>query len=71
MDRVEQPYQRPASGQGEVRAPTQPGEGGGVRTPREHERAQTQRRRGENEKGNRTKSAELTDRMEWRTGERG
>ena len=70
-DRVEQPYQRPAPGPREVRMPHQPGEGGGARTPREPERTHTQRTRWENQKGNRTEPAESTDRMEWRTSERG
>ena len=70
-DRVERPYQRPAPGPLEVRAQHQPGEGEGTRTPRERERTHTQRTRGENQKGNRTKPAERSDRMEWRTSERG
>ena len=69
-DRVERPYQRPAPGLTEVRAPDQPGEGGG-RTPRERRRTHTQRTRGEYQKGNRTEPAERTDRVEWRTSERG
>ena len=71
MDRVEQPYQRLAPGPREVRAPHQPGEGGRERTPRERERAHTQRPRGEYPKGNRTEPAERTDRMESRTCEPG
>ena len=69
-DRVEQPYQCPASGSREVHAPHQPGEGG-ARTPLERERTHTQRTRGENQKGDRTELAERTDRMEWRISERG
>ena len=71
-ERVERPYQRPAPRMREVRAPHQPTEGGGrARTLRERERTHTQRTRGENQKGNRTEPAESTDRMEWRTSERG
>ena len=70
-DRVERRYQRPAPGPREVRAPHQPGEGGGARTPQERERTHTKRKRGENQKGNRTEPAERTDRMEWLTSERG
>ena len=54
-----------------MRAPHQPGEGGGAQTPRERERTHTQRTRGEIQKGNRTEPAEHTDRMQWRTSERG
>ena len=69
---MERPYQRPAPGPRGVRAPHQPGEeGGGKRTPRERERTHTQRTRGEYPKGNRTEPAERTDRVEWRTCERG
>ena len=68
---MERPYQRPLPGPREVRAPHQPGEGGGGRKPRERERTHTQRTRGENQKGNRTEPAERTVRMEWRTSERG
>ena len=70
-DRVERPYQRPAPGPREVRAPHQPGEGGGTQTPQERERTHTPRTRGEEEKGNQTEPAERPDRMEWRTSERG
>ena len=71
-DRVERPYQRPAAGPREVRAPHQPGEGRGAAwTPREREGTHTQRTRGEYQKGNRTEPAERTDCMEWRTSERG
>ena len=70
-DRVERPYQRQAPGPRKVRAPHQPGEGGGARTPRERERTHTQTARGEYQKGNRTELAERTDRVEWRTSERG
>ena len=45
--------------------------GGGGRTPRERERTHTQRARGDYQKGNRTELAERTDRVEWRTSERG
>ena len=69
--RVERPYQRPAPEPREVRASHQPGEGGGAQRPRERERTYTQRTRGENQKSNRTEPAERTDRMEWRTSERG
>ena len=50
---------------------TNQGREGGVRTLPEHERRHTQITRGENQKGNRTKPAERTDRMEWRTSKRG
>ena len=43
----------------------------GERTPRERERTHTKRTRGDHQKGNRTERAERTDRMEWRTSERG
>ena len=60
-DCMQRPYQRPAPGPREVRAPQQPGEGrGGERTPRERERTHTQRTRGEYQKGNRTEPAECT-----------
>ena len=53
-------------------SPTYPNQGwGGARTPRERERTHRQRTRGEYQKGNRTEPAESTDRMEWRTSERG
>ena len=45
--------------------------GGGERTPRERERTHTQRAHGDYQKGNRTELAERTDRVEWRTSERG
>ena len=72
-DRVERPYQRSAPGPRGLSAPHQPGKGGGERTPREreHTHTHTQRTRGEYQKGNRTEPAERTDRMEWRTSERG
>ena len=60
-DHVERPYQRPVPGPREVCTPHHPG--GGERTPRERERTHT--------KGNRTEHAERTDRVEWRTSERG
>ena len=41
------------------------------RTPRERERTHTKRTRGDYRKGNRTERAERTDRMEWRTSDRG
>ena len=44
---------------------------GQERTPRERERTHTQGARGDNQKGNRTEDAERTDRVEWRTSERG
>ena len=44
---------------------------GRERTPRERERTHTQRARGDYQKGNRTEHAERTDRVEWRTSERG
>ena len=46
-------------------------QGGGERTPRERERTHTQRAQGDYQKGNRTELAEHTDRVEWRTSERG
>ena len=66
---MERPYQRPVPGPREVRTPH--GLGGGGRMPRERERTHTQRARGDYQKGNRTKHAERTDRVEWRTSERG
>ena len=54
-----------------ARATPTRGGGGGARTPRERERTDTQRTDGEYHKGNRTEPAERTDRMEWRTSERG
>ena len=68
-DHVERPYQRPVPGPGEVRTPHHPG--GGERTPRERERTHTKGTRGDYQKGNRTERAERTDRVEWRTSERG
>ena len=44
---------------------------GGERTPRERERTNTQRARGDYQKNNWTKLAERTDRVEWHTSERG
>ena len=44
---------------------------GGERTPRERERTHTKRAHGDYQKGNRTERAERTDRVEWRTSERG
>ena len=44
---------------------------GGERTTRERERTHTKGTRGDYRKGNRTERAERTDRMEWRTSERG
>ena len=44
---------------------------GGERTPRDRERTHTKGTRGDYRKGNRTERAERTDRMEWRTSERG
>ena len=46
-------------------------QGGGERTPRERERAHTKGTHGDYQKGNRTERAERTDRVEWRTSERG
>ena len=46
-------------------------QGRGDRTPRERERTHTQRARGDYQKGDRTELAECTDRVEWRTSERG
>ena len=46
-------------------------QGGGERTPRERERTHTKGTRGDYQKGNRTERAERTDRVEWRTSERG
>ena len=46
-------------------------QGGRERTPRERERRHTKRARGDYQKGNRTERAERTDRVEWRTSERG
>ena len=69
-DHVERPYQRPVPGPRGVRTPHHPG-WGGERTPWERERTHMQRARGDYQKGNRTKLAEHTDRVEWRTSERG
>ena len=62
---MEQPYQRPAPGPREVRAPHQPREegGGGGRTPRERERTHTQRTCEEKQNGNQTEPTERTDCM--------
>ena len=46
-------------------------QGGGGQMPREGERTHTQGARGDYQKGNRTELAERTDRVEWRTSERG
>ena len=46
-------------------------QGGGERTPRERERTHKKEARGDYQKGNRTERAEHTDRVEWRTSERG
>ena len=46
-------------------------QGRGERTPRERERTHTQRARGDYQKGNWTELADCTDRVEWRTSERG
>ena len=46
-------------------------QGGGEWTPRERERTHTKGKRGDYQKGNRTERAERTDRVEWRTSERG
>ena len=67
-DHVERPYQRPVPGPREVRTPHHPG---GERTPRERERTHTKGARGDYQKGNRTEGAERTDRVKWRTSERG
>ena len=67
---MELPYQRPVPGPREVRTPHHP-EGGGGLTPREHECTHTKGARGDYQKGNRTERAERTDRVEWRTSERG
>ena len=62
----------PAPSAGTTRdARATPPSGGGERTPRERERTHTKRTRGDYQKGNRTERAERTDRMEWRTSERG
>ena len=45
--------------------------GGGEWTPRERERTHTKGTRGDYRKGNRTERAERTERVEWRTSERG
>ena len=44
---------------------------GGERTPRERERTHMKGARGDYQKGNQTERAERTDRVEWRTSERG
>ena len=69
-DHVERPDQRPVPGPREMRTPHHPG-GAGERTPRERERTHTKGTRGDYRKGNRTERAERTDRVEWRTSERG
>ena len=46
-------------------------QGGGERTTRERKRTHTQRARGNYQKSNRIELAERTDRVEWRTSERG
>ena len=46
-------------------------QGGGERTPRERERTHTKGTRGDYQKGNRTERAERSDRVEWRTRQRG
>ena len=62
----------PAPSAGTTRdAHATPPSGGGERTPRERERTHTKGPRGDNRKGNRTERAERTDRVEWRTSERG
>ena len=70
-NRMEWPYRGPEPEPREVRAPHRPGEGERARTPRERERKHTPRAGGEYQKGNRTKPAEGTDCMEWRTAEEG
>ena len=50
---------------------TPPRGGGGERTPRERERTHTQGARRDYQKSNRTKLAERTDRVQWRSSERG
>ena len=60
----------PSAGTTRDARPTPPS-GGGERTPRERERTHTKGTRGDYQKGNRTERAERTDRMEWRTSERG
>ena len=66
---MERPYQRQVPGPCEMRTPHHPG--GGGRTPRERERTHTKGARGDYRKGNWTERAESTDRVEWRTSERG
>ena len=62
----------PAPSAGTTRdARATPPSGGGGRTPRERERTHTKGTREDYRKGNRTERAERTDRMEWRTSERG
>ena len=46
-------------------------QGGGEWTPRERERTHTQRASGDYQKGNLTRLAERTNRVEWRTSEQG
>ena len=66
---MERPYQRHGLGPREVRTPHHPG--GAGRTVRELERTHTQRARADYQKGDRNELAERTDRVEWRTSERG
>ena len=62
----------PAPSAGTTRGPhAKPPRRGGERTPRERERTHTKGTRGDYQKGNRTERAERTDRVEWRTSERG
>ena len=62
----------PAPSAGTARgAHATPPRGGGERTPRERERTHTKGTRGDYQKGNLTERAERTDRVEWRTSERG
>ena len=62
----------PAPSAGTARgANATPPRGRGERTPRERERTHTQRTRGDYQKGNQTELTERTDRVEWRTSERG
>ena len=66
---MERPYQRPVPGPREMRTPHHPG-GGGADTAN-RERTHTKGTHGDYRKGNRTERAERTDRVEWRTSERG
>ena len=62
----------PAPSAGTTRgAHATPHRGGGERTPRERERRHMKGARRDYKKGNRTQRAERTDRVEWRTSERG